>query len=208
MEAVLNGVRGVAGGKLFISIAAGVDLATLQRPLEGCNGVRWVRVMPNIACTMGESASSYTPDDKCTEADIEAANSILKACGKAFLLKDEYLLNAATGVAGSGIAYVFLFIEALADGGVRAGLPRPTALALAAQTVLGASKMVLQTPPPGSHPGVLKDAVCSPGGTTIEAVSTLERHGFRSAVIEAVTAASQKSIVLGEKAKAAQKAKL
>eukprot|EP01064_Diplonema_japonicum_P035880 TRINITY_DN7893_c0_g1_i1.p1 TRINITY_DN7893_c0_g1~~TRINITY_DN7893_c0_g1_i1.p1 ORF type:complete len:295 (+),score=68.45 TRINITY_DN7893_c0_g1_i1:47-886(+) len=194
----------LASNKLYISIAAGVDLQTLNGMLKESHGTRWIRVMPNIACTLGESASSYTPDAACTKADIEVANEILSACGLAVMLADEHLLNAATGVAGSGIAYVFLFIEGLADGGVRAGLPRATALSLAAQTVLGASKMVLSNPP--SHPGVLKDAVCSPGGTTIEAVASLERSGLRSAVIEAVTAASQKSIALGEKAKA--KAKL
>eukprot|EP01059_Diplonema_ambulator_P013046 TRINITY_DN2357_c0_g1_i1.p1 TRINITY_DN2357_c0_g1~~TRINITY_DN2357_c0_g1_i1.p1 ORF type:complete len:664 (+),score=275.58 TRINITY_DN2357_c0_g1_i1:58-1992(+) len=203
---VMAGVRHVSEGKLFVSIAAGVDLDTLQSTVDGVEGVRWVRVMPNIACTLGESASSFTPDANCSEKDVKMADKILNACGKSFMLKDESLLNAATGVAGSGIAYVFLFIEALADGGVRAGLPRATSLELAAQTVLGASKMILSTPTP-THPGVLKDSVCSPAGTTIEAVAALERNGLRSAVIEAVNQASERSAALGAAAKAERQAR-
>lgn len=130
------------------------------------------------------SRSEYVTDD-----DYRAVESIFSCIG---LVQEvpEHLMDAVTGLSGSGPAYVYMFIEALADGGVLNGLPRKQAVELAAQTVLGSARMVLET---GGHPGELKDAVCSPGGTTIEAVRELEACGFRSAVIEAVTAACEKS---------------
>ena len=197
IQPVLREIHSELSNKLVISIAAGVKLQSLSE--FGNSSIRWVRVMPNTACLVGESASSFTPSASCTEEDIRITEQLLNSCGIATFLKSEDLLDAATGVAGSGIAYVYLFIEALADGGVRAGLPRATAIKLATQTVLGGAKMQLST---SKHPMVLKDEVCSPGGTTIEAVSALEEHGLRHAVIRAVTAATDKSRQLGAPKKA------
>ncbi|KAJ9439200.1 Pyrroline-5-carboxylate reductase [Diplonema papillatum] len=191
-------------GHVLISIAAGVSLFTLQSMTKG-RPVKWARAMPNIACTVGQSASAYALGANCSKTDERVVAAILSACGLAVKVPEEKLLDACTGVAGSGIAYVFLFAEALADGGVRAGLPRPTAMALAHQTILGAATMLQTT---NQHPGLLKDMVCSPGGTTIEAVSTLERMGLRTAVIEAVYAASEKSVELGLKAAGKSPSKL
>eukprot|EP01063_Lacrimia_lanifica_P022741 TRINITY_DN30266_c0_g1_i1.p1 TRINITY_DN30266_c0_g1~~TRINITY_DN30266_c0_g1_i1.p1 ORF type:complete len:299 (+),score=109.97 TRINITY_DN30266_c0_g1_i1:85-897(+) len=201
---IMQGCREALGKQLLISIAAGVTLDSLQQSTVGAPGVRWVRVMPNVACTVGESASTFFAAPECVPADVDVTKKILSACGIAVALPNEGLLDAATGTSGSGIAYIFLVLEAIADGGVRAGLPRPIAQQLATQTVLGAAKLQKQT---GTHPGVLKDSVCSPGGTTIEAVATLERQGLRSSMIEAVQSAFLKARDLGEKAKAAEKAK-
>lgn len=153
---------------LIISVAAGVTLETLE---HGLPGRRVVRVMPNQACTVGQSASGYAMGALCTDADKATVQAIFGSVGMAHQLP-EFLLNAVTGLSGSGPAYVFSFIEALADGGVRVGLPREEALQLAAQTVKGAAEMVLTT---GTHPGELKDRVCSPGGTTIAGMDELEK---------------------------------
>lgn len=153
---------------LVISIAAGITLSTLENHLPNH---RVVRVMPNTPCLVGEAASGYTLGKKCTDGDRTIVETIFGAVGIAKEIK-EVLLNAVTGLSGSGPAYVYQFIEALADGGVRAGLPRDVAMTLAAQTVKGAAEMVLQT---GDHPGRLKDNVTSPGGTTIAGVEALER---------------------------------
>eukprot|EP00638_Chattonella_subsalsa_P000032 CAMPEP_0117761372 /NCGR_PEP_ID=MMETSP0947-20121206/17244_1 /TAXON_ID=44440 /ORGANISM="Chattonella subsalsa, Strain CCMP2191" /LENGTH=285 /DNA_ID=CAMNT_0005582357 /DNA_START=160 /DNA_END=1017 /DNA_ORIENTATION=+ len=171
----------------IISIAAGVTLATLQAGLP--EGSRVVRVMPNTPCLVGETAAAFALGDGCSTEDRERVEAIFKPVGFA-LETQEKNLDAVTGLSGSGPAYVFLFIEALADGGVRAGLPRPVALKLAAQTVKGAAQMVLET---GNHPGVLKDQVCSPGGTTITGVAALEREGLRNAAISAVVEATARS---------------
>jgi pyrroline-5-carboxylate reductase len=180
---------------LIISVAAGVTLQTLQSLLPGR---RVVRVMPNTPCAVGVSATGYTLGEHCTPEDRVTVELIFGSVGKAFELTDENLLNGVTGVSGSGPAYVFAFIEALADGGVRVGLPRATALQLAAQTVKGAAEMVLQggTSSEG-HPGVLKDRVCSPGGTTIAGVEQLEQGAFRATVIQAVEASTRRSLQLG-----------
>ena len=153
---------------LIISIAAGVTLETLESQLPGR---RVVRVMPNTPCLVGEAAAGYAMGSLCNDNDRELVQKVFGAVGIAKEIK-EVLLNAVTGLSGSGPAYVYEFIEALADGGVRSGLPRPVALQLAAQTVKGAAEMVLQT---GTHPGQLKDNVCSPGGTTIAGVDALEQ---------------------------------
>lgn len=152
---------------LIISIAAGVQIKSLEKHLPGR---RVVRVMPNTGCLIAESASGYAMGELCTSEDKEIVEAIFGAVGTAQEIK-EVLLNAVTGLSGSGPAYVYQFIEALADGGVRCGLPREVAMQLAAQTVKGAAEMVLQT---GEHPGSLKDKVCSPGGTTIAGVQALE----------------------------------
>jgi pyrroline-5-carboxylate reductase len=166
---IMNTKSGGSNNALIISLAAGVTLETLESNLPGR---RVVRVMPNTACMVGQSASGYALGKECiAEQDGIIVESIFGSVGIAYEMK-EVLLNAVTGLSGSGPAYVFAFIEALADGGVRVGLPRHEALQLAAQTVKGAAEMVLKT---GIHPATLKDRVCSPGGTTIAGVDELEQ---------------------------------
>jgi pyrroline-5-carboxylate reductase len=183
-------VMDAGGSALIISVAAGVTLETLEKNLPGR---RVVRVMPNTACLVGEAASGYAMGSLCNADDNQIVQLIFGSCGLAREFK-EVLLNAVTGVSGSGPAYVFQFIEALADGGVRAGLPREDAVLLAAQTLKGAAEMVLVT---GMHPGQLKDMVCSPGGTTITGVDELEKGGLRTTVMQAVKAATRRSMQLG-----------
>ncbi len=181
-----------SGDHLLISIAAGVPLAKLEAGLGA--GARLIRVMPNTPALVGLSATAYAPGKAATPADSELAQRLFSAVGLAFQVK-EALLDAVTGLSGSGPAYVYLAIEALSDGGVAAGLPRDIATKLAAQTVLGSAKMVLET---GLHPGALKDMVTSPGGTTIEGLHELEKNHFRAALIGAVRAAAEKSRRLGQ----------
>src|SRR5207237_6350982 len=145
-------------------------------------------------CLVGASASGYAPGEAATPEDIRQVDRLLNAVGRAFRLP-EHLLDAVTGLSGSGPAFVYVVIEALSDGGVRMGLPRDVATALAAQTVFGAAKMVLETV---SHPAVLKDMVASPGGTTIAGLHALERGGLRVALIDAVEAATGRSAELGK----------
>lgn len=178
------------GDALIISIAAGVNLQTLQEALPGR---RVVRVMPNTPCLVGEAASGFALGSLAVDGDREIVKTIFGSVGLV-LEVSEALLDAVTGLSGSGPAYVFQFIEALSDGGVRAGLPRAVATQLAAQTVKGAAEMVLQT---GRHPGLLKDGVTSPGGTTIAGVEALEKGGLRATTISAVTAATKRSMQLG-----------
>jgi pyrroline-5-carboxylate reductase len=176
----------------LISIAAGVTLARLEAALPA--GARVIRVMPNTPALVGEAAAAFALGKSATAADGELAKKLLSAVGIAFLVK-ESLLDAVTGLSGSGPAYVYQFIEALSDGGVAAGLPRDISTKLAAQTVLGAAKMVLET---GQHPGALKDQVTSPGGTTIEGLHELEKGKLRATVMSAVRAATEKSKKLGQ----------
>jgi pyrroline-5-carboxylate reductase len=161
---------------LLISIAAGVPIAKLEAALNP--GARVIRIMPNTPALVGLSATAYTPGKSALPEDTELARKLFSAVGIAFPVK-EYLLDAVTGLSGSGPAYVYLMIEALSDGGVAAGLPRDIATKLAAQTLLGAAKMVLET---GLHPGALKDMVTSPGGTTIEGLHELEKGKVRAAL--------------------------
>ncbi len=177
---------------LLISIAAGVTLAKLQHALP--TGARVIRVMPNTPALIGAAASAYAAGQHATPEDAALAGKLLSAVGLALPVK-ESLLDAVTGLSGSGPAYVYQFIEALSDGGVAAGLPRDTATRLAAQTVLGAAKMILET---GQHPAVLKDQVTSPGGTTIEGIHELEKGALRGAVMNAVRAATERSKKLGQ----------
>jgi pyrroline-5-carboxylate reductase len=177
---------------LLISIAAGVTISKLENALPA--GARVIRVMPNTPALVGEGASAFALGNFATEADGELAKKLLSAVGLVFQVK-ENLLDAVTGLSGSGPAYVYQFIEALSDGGVAAGLPRDIATKLAAQTVLGGAKMVLET---GQHPGALKDQVTSPGGTTIEGLHALEKGKLRATVISAVRAATEKSKKLGK----------
>jgi pyrroline-5-carboxylate reductase len=177
---------------LLISIAAGVTLAKLEAGLGA--GTRLVRVMPNTPALVGASATAFAPGKSALPADADLAQRLFSAVGVAFQVK-ESLLDAVTGLSGSGPAYVYQFIEALSDGGVASGLPRDIATKLAAQTVLGAAKMVLET---GQHPGALKDMVASPGGTTIEGLHELEKGKLRGTVMSAVRAAAEKSRKLGQ----------
>ena len=177
---------------LLISIAAGVTLDTLESASP--DNFRWIRAMPNTPALIGKGAAAYCVGTVATPADADLAKAILSSVGIAIEMR-EHLLDAVTGLSGSGPAYVCLVIEALADGGVRSGIPRADALRLAAQTVMGTAAMVIET---GEHPAVLKDMVTSPGGTTISGLAVLEKHALRSALIEAVTAATQRSADLGK----------
>ena len=190
---VLAEQRGnITNEQLLISIAAGVTLAKMEAALPA--GARVIRVMPNTPALVGEAAAAFALGKSATAADGELAKKLLSAVGIAFQVK-ESLLDAVTGLSGSGPAYVYQFIEAMSDGGVAAGLPRDIATKLAAQTVLGAAKMVLET---GQHPGALKDQVTSPGGTTIEGLHELEKGKLRATVMSAVRAATEKSKKLGQ----------
>jgi pyrroline-5-carboxylate reductase len=190
VEDVCMDISKINSDALIISIAAGISLETLQKHLPGR---RIARVMPNTPCFIGEAASGYAMGQLCNDHDREIVQRIFGAVGIAKEIK-EILLNAVTGLSGSGPAYVYQFIEALADGGVRSGLPRDIAMELAAQTVKGAADMVLKT---GEHPGKLKDNVTSPGGTTIAGVEALEKGGFRAATISAATTATKRSMQVG-----------
>ncbi|HET9932255.1 MAG TPA: pyrroline-5-carboxylate reductase dimerization domain-containing protein, partial [Polyangiaceae bacterium] len=156
--------------------------------------VRVVRAMPNTAAIALAGATGIAPGSRATEADIIATRSLFDATGRSVVL-DESLIDAVTGLSGSGPAYVMLMIEALADGGVKVGLHRDTALLLAAQTVFGSAKLLLDT---GEHPGRLKDMVTSPGGTAIAGLHTLESGGLRRTLIDAVEAATRRAQELGE----------
>lgn len=177
---------------LIISIAAGIPLNFMESSLnEGC---RVVRVMPNTPCLVGETAAGYALGKNATPADGKLVGQLLDAVGKSFLL-DEKHLDAVTGLSGSGPAFIYVVIEALADGGVKMGLPRDVATTLAAQTAFGAAKMVLES---DTHIGQLRDSVTSPGGTTIEGLHALEKGGLTNVLIDAVEAATKKSKSLGE----------
>ena len=177
--------------KLLVSIAAGVRLRKLAELLQT---ERLVRVMPNTPCLVGCGASGYSLGSGATAADAELVRQLLESVGKAFLLSDEKLLDAVTGLSGSGPAFIYIIIEALSDGGVRMGLARDVASALAAQTVRGAAEMVLRT---GEHPAALKDRVTSPGGTTIAGLQALDVGGIRASLMAAVEAATRRSAELG-----------
>jgi len=178
-------------GKLLISIAAGVTLGRLKDSAPG--KPRVIRVMPNTPVLVGHGAAAYASGPGATDEDLAAADRIFGATGIVVHVKEE-LLDAVTGLSGSGPAFVYTVIEALADGGVLMGLPREIALRLASQTVMGAAAMVLQT---GMHPAQLRDHVTSPGGTTIAGLEALEEAGLRSAMIGAVRAATERSKELG-----------
>ena len=193
MESVLADLRPqIAPGKLVVSVAAGVRLARLAAGLAP--GVRLVRVMPNAPCLVGQGASAYCLGPDATPADGVRVAKIFSAVGTAYEL-EEKLLDAVTGLSGSGPAFVCVVIEAMSDGGVRMGLPRAVATALAVQTVRGAAEMLTVG---GEHPAALKDKVASPAGTTIAGLAALESHGLRGALIAAVEAATRRSIELGE----------
>ncbi len=192
-EPVILQIREAVSEKtVIITIAAGKSreqvLSLFGRDLK------LVRTMPNTPALVGEGMTALCPTENLSGTEIEDALALMGACGKTELL-EERLFDGYTSVCGSSPAYVYMFIEALADAGVREGLPRDKAYKMAAQAVLGSAKMVLET---GTHPGELKDQVCSPGGTTIEAVGVLEEKGFRSAVMEAVRVCTEKSVKLSK----------
>lgn len=178
------------GAALVVSIVAGLPLAALEKAAP--DACRVIRSMPNTPALVGQGAAAFALGSRATRDDAATAQALLGSVGLAVELP-ESLLDAVTGLSGSGPAYGFVAIEALADGGVRNGLPRAEALRLAAQTLLGAAAMVLET---GRHPGELKDMVTSPGGTTIAGLAALESAGFRAALIEAVGAATRRSAEL------------
>ncbi|MFC4991310.1 pyrroline-5-carboxylate reductase [Rubritalea tangerina] len=180
-------------GTLLISTVAGLTLATIEQALP--DSARVVRCMPNTPALIGKGAAAYTLGSNATSTDAATTCSLLGAAGSVIEVP-ESLMDAVTGVSGSGPAYVYTFIEAMADAGVLNGLPRPQALELATQTVLGAASMVAET---GLHPAILRDMVTSPGGTTITAVQALEANGFRAATMAAVNSATQKAKELGQK---------
>jgi pyrroline-5-carboxylate reductase len=179
--------------KLVISIAAGVPMAALESCLN--KKLRLIRVMPNIAAAVKEAATAVAAGKHASEEDIEMAMSIFDSIGKTVFIKENYLMDAITGLSGSGPAYIFLIVEALADAGVKVGLSRREALFLSAQTVLGAAKMLMETK---EHPGQLRDKVTSPGGTAIAGLATLEKGGLRTTLINAVEVATNRSRELGE----------
>ncbi len=182
---------GLRDGDVVISIAAGVPIEAIETRLG--EGARVIRTMPNTAAIALAGATAIAPGTHATKADIEVAKALFSAVGRCVVL-DESLLDAVTGLSGSGPAYIMVIIEALADGGVKVGLGRDVALLLAAQTVYGAAKLQLET---GEHPGRLKDMVTSPGGTAIAGLHTLEAGGLRRTLIDAVEAASNRSSELG-----------
>jgi pyrroline-5-carboxylate reductase len=178
---------------LVVSIAAGVPIAFIESRLPP--DTRVIRTMPNTAAIALAGATAIAPGTHASEDDLALARQLFEATGRVVVL-DESLLDAVTGLSGSGPAYVMLMIEALADGGVKVGLHRETALLLAAQTVYGSAKLLLET---GEHPGRIKDMVTSPGGTAIAGLHTLEAGGLRTTLINAVESATRRSIELGEK---------
>lgn len=176
---------------VILSIVAGAPIARLEKAFPGHP---IVRIMPNTPLSVGEGMSAYALNDAAKKAEVTIAAEIFSSCGKAVELK-ESLMDAVTGLSGSGPAYAFLMIDALSDGGVMAGLTRDDARLMAAQTLLGAAKMVIEK---NQHPDVLRDAVTSPAGTTIAGVRVMEQQGVRGALIDAVMAATERSAELGK----------
>ena len=184
-----------AARPLWLSIAAGVPLSRLSAALPA--GTRVVRAMPNTPALVRSGATALAAGDSCSAEDRALARALCETVGSVWEAPSEALLDAVTGLSGSGPAYVFVFLEALSDAGVRVGLPREAASMLAIQTVLGSARLALET---GRHPAQLKDQVTSPGGTTIAGLERLEAGGLRAAVYEAVAAATARSRQLGEDA--------
>ena len=190
---VLDDIKKVISDKtLVLSIAAGIGISSIERIIG--DDKRIIRIMPNTPSLIGEGMAVLSPNNTCSEEDINAAMSIFSLTGRAIVLPEKHM-DAVTGVSGSGPAFVFTFIQAITDGGVKMGLPRDHALLLAAQTVLGAAKLVIES---SEDPITLRGKVTSPGGTTIEGVHVLEKAGFSGSVIDAVEAAALKSKKLGE----------
>lgn len=191
MKALCKSLARVPGERLYISIAAGISISNLEDWLG--KKQRLIRTMPNTPALVGSGAAAFARGSGVTDADAKLATDILTSAGIAVEVSEK-LLDAVTGLSGSGPAYAYTFIESLSDAGVLMGLPRAAALQLAAQTVAGAAKMVMKT---GKHPAALRDEVTSPGGTTIAGLEQLEAHGFRHAILQAVRSATKRSKELG-----------
>lgn len=177
---------------VIISIGAGISLDFLKKNLN--SGSKYIKTMPNTPAMVGEGMSALAPGENMDKDDLDLVVDIFNSFGKTEII-DESLMDGFTALCGSSPAYVYMIIEAMADGGVLEGIPRPKAYTMAAQAVLGSAKMVLET---GIHPGVLKDNVCSPGGTTIAAVASLEENKLRSTMIEAIRVCADKSREMGK----------
>ena len=189
IHSVLDEINGeLTPDKIIISIAAGISLSSIAQSLE--NKTKLIRVMPNTPALVLAGASVIYCNENVTAKEKERVKKIFESVGIAHMVEDESLMDPATGLSGSGPAYVSIFIEALADGGVKMGLPRDMAHQLAAQTVFGTAKMIIEG---DTHPAQFKDKVSSPGGTTIEGIHNLEKGGFRSSVISAVEGATRRS---------------
>lgn len=193
LQQVIHEIYDYLDGKFVISIVAGWSYEMLEAALP--KKTRFIRVMPNTPLAVGEGMSLISNRCSCTDAEFLMTKDIFESAGKVAIVED-HVFTPANGISGCGPAFVYEFIEALADGGVRYGVPRALAYELASQTLIGAARMVLDT---GDHPGKLKDAVCSPGGTTIEGIYALEKGGMRAAVIEAVGATVEKTKKLSSK---------
>ncbi|WP_299983085.1 pyrroline-5-carboxylate reductase [Desulfobacula sp.] len=179
--------------KLIISIAAGVPLAAIASGLR--KELRLIRVMPNICAFVKESATAIAAGEYASKDDVALARAIFDSVGKTVFIQENILMDAFTGLSGSGPAYIFIIVEAMADAGVKMGLSRKDALLLSTQTVLGAAKLLLESK---EHPGQLKDRVASPGGTAIAGIHTLEQGGLRTTMINAIESATKRSKELGE----------
>ena len=188
----------IAPGTLVVSIAAGVDTATIEAAVG--EDVRVVRAMPNTPALVGAGATAIAPGKRASEADLATARALFDAVGITVMLEEGHL-DAVTGLSGSGPAYIFLILEALSDAGVKVGLSRRNAQRLAAQTVMGSAKMLLET---DEHPGKLKDMVTSPGGTAIAGLHTLEEGGLRTTLMNAVETATKRAAELGRAQRAAR----
>ncbi len=193
LQAVLGELKNISPGRLVISVVAGASTELIEKTLPSAQ--KLVRAMPNTPALVGEGMTVLAAGAHADTASMALAEELFSHIGKTMVLP-ERLMNAVTGLSGSGPAYAFTMIQAMADGGVKTGIPRGQALLLAAQTVLGAAKMVLET---GDDPTVLRGRVASPGGTTIEGLHVMERAGFSGIVMDAVEAAALKSARLGEK---------
>ena len=191
LEYALEGIKPVLKKNvIIISIVAGKDIAYLEGQLGKTHSI--VRCMPNTPALVGEGCTAYTPNAKVSESQLDIAAELIRCFGKAIQVP-ETMMDAVVGVSGSAPAYVFMFIEAMADGAVAEGMPRKMAYEFAAQAVFGSAKLMMET---GKHPGELKDMVCSPAGTTIEAVRVLEEGNFRATVMDAVIECAEKSKML------------
>lgn len=172
---------------ILVTIAAGIDLAYIESQMS--KEIKVIRSMPNTPSLVGEGMTVFCANDKVNENEIAFMKDLFASFGQVEMV-DESLMDYIPAISGSSPAYVYMFIEALADGGVRSGIPRDKAYKLAAQAVLGAAQMVLET---GKHPGILKDEVCTPGGATIEAITTLEQNHFRGTILAAMESCNQKN---------------
>ncbi len=192
-EVLRETADGLNMDKLVISIAAGVPLPAIEAVIK--KDLRLIRAMPNVCVAVKEGATAIAAGAHCRPGDVDMAMAIFNAVGRCVFLKENYLMDAITGLSGSGPAYIFMIVDALADAGVKVGLARKESLLLASQTLLGAAKMLLET---RIHPGQLKDLVTSPGGTAIAGLHTLEKGGLRTTLINAVESATLRSKELGD----------